>query len=569
MSVAESPRTPSPSPPFPTAGGAIDADHVRRRLQSVRGAVLRQRAVVDVGRGLLLLVVLLATLSVLDYRFELSTSLRIVGLLAAAGSLAWFAVISSRQRYQYSEREAAADVEAHFPQYGQRIRTSRDYGDPDRRATPASPGMVALLREDTQLYTQDVDFKKVVRPRPVVLAGLSVGAALLVCLACLLTTPELWTSLGRALLLPLQYSQVTVTPVEGPVLAGDSPTVKVLVTGRPVKEANLLVREMGSEKPWTALALLPLAEEEQAEEAAADEADSRGLAIPAADGGDVSENPRPVSLVGPLGATLADCRQSLEYKVVAGPLDSQVWPLVVLQPLEMQQFEANIESPAYTRRPPETTDSMDLKVIEGARVRMQLTMNRPPAQALLTPLDKEGQPLADQERPLAVEDCLLSVGLDDLRQSATYRITAEAADGIRFESPRIRIQVQPDAKPHVRFVKPPEELEVTPTTEVTLAVEAGDDFGVRRVGVACKVADGPLRTMWSQDFDQDPPSEFQMQPVLYLEDFTLTHQDSVTYYAFVEDNHPDGPRRTMTELRFIDIRPFKREYQILPASGGT
>ena len=41
-----------------------------------------------------------------------------------------------------------------------------------------------------------------------------------------------------------------------------------------------------------------------------------------------------------------------------------------------------------------------------------------------------------------------------------------------------------------------------------------------------------------------------------LEQFLLTQKDCVAYYAFAEDNHPDGPHRTTTDLRFIDIRPF-------------
>ena len=39
-------------------------------------------------------------------------------------------------------------------------------------------------------------------------------------------------------------------------------------------------------------------------------------------------------------------------------------------------------------------------------------------------------------------------------------------------------------------------------------------------------------------------------------------------YAFAEDNYFDKPRRTSTPLRFIDIRPFMRQYQMLD-TGGT
>jgi adenine-specific DNA methylase len=43
------------------------------------------------------------------------------------------------------------------------------------------------------------------------------------------------------------------------------------------------------------------------------------------------------------------------------------------------------------------------------------------------------------------------------------------------------------------------------------------------------------------------------------------------YYAFAEDNLPGQPQRTETEMRFIDIRPLKREYRVIdpdPRNGG-
>src|SRR5262249_17195139 len=56
------------------------------------------------------------------------------------------------------------------------------------------------------------------------------------------------------------------------------------------------------------------------------------------------------------------------------------------------------------------------------------------------------------------------------------------------------------------------------------------------------------------------------------EHLMLTQKDCVAYYAFAEDNRPDGPQRTTTDLRFIDIRPFLRTYRLVepnePMAGG-
>ena len=55
--------------------------------------------------------------------------------------------------------------------------------------------------------------------------------------------------------------------------------------------------------------------------------------------------------------------------------------------------------------------------------------------------------------------------------------------------------------------------------------------------------------------------------MLLLEKLAASPTDSLTYYAFAEDNYPAGARRTETELRYIDIRPFKREYKLAESGG--
>ena len=45
---------------------------------------------------------------------------------------------------------------------------------------------------------------------------------------------------------------------------------------------------------------------------------------------------------------------------------------------------------------------------------------------------------------------------------------------------------------------------MTPTTEVPIQVEAGDDFGVTRLGISYKVGDGPEETLHLADFKDQP-----------------------------------------------------------------
>ena len=99
-----------------------------------------------------------------------------------------------------------------------------------------------------------------------------------------------------------------------------------------------------------------------------------------------------------------------------------------------------------------------------------------------------------------------------------------------------------------------------------MRIEAADDFGLSKTGIVYQVGNGPQQMLFLQ---QDPkqPATLRAEAVLPLEDHEVSFQDGVTYYAFTEDNHPDQPQRATTELQFIDIRPYKRAYQMLEQGG--
>ena len=96
--------------------------------------------------------------------------------------------------------------------------------------------------------------------------------------------------------------------------------------------------------------------------------------------------------------------------------------------------------------------------------------------------------------------------------------------------------------------------------------QAADDFGVARVGIACKVGNGPEESLDLRDHP-DQPLTVRAMATLYLEKHKLTYTDGITYYAFVEDNHPVKPHRVVSELRFIDILPYKQAFQYVEGGG--
>ncbi len=540
---------PIPPPPAPErrAGTHDAAGELTPRLEAARRLIVLQRVFMTTCFAASAALVLLETMAAVDYAWMVSSSLRATWLAlvvagGGVGTIGWLV----RWARQYRTADTAVAVEHQRPEYGQRLRTALDYEDPFAEPAPANPALVRALHTETAHVARAEDFQQVAESMPLLLAIGALAAAIAVCIIGLISGGEQRTAAGRTLLLPWEYTTVTFSPDEATVKQGDSVGVTVNVQGRSVSSARLLYRPAASRADWSELSLLP-------PNVAADGATH--------------------DLRGELAATIADCQQDLEFQVVAGPRDLPFGRIRVLQPLVMAGFQAHITSPEYTGREEKTVDTPDLKVMEGSDIAFELRLNRRAAEAELKPVMKGGSGIqttpAMKLSPLSLRVVESGVRgqLADLRHSATFDMTARAADGMTMSPVRLNIRVQPDGKPQIRFVQPPEELEVTPTTEVSLAIEAADDLGLHRVGIACQVADGPMQTLWEQDF-VGGTKPILASPSLLLEDYEVTFHDGVTYYAFAEDHYFGQPRRTSTPLRFVDIRPYKRSYQMLD-TGGT
>lgn len=549
MSIAIPPSTVGSVRERAAAGQAVR--QLEDRLSATRGRVLRRRAMSGVCFLVTMALVALAVMAVLDYSLELATAWRAAWLLAlsagtiAAGILGWRRLISS-----YSLSQAAVDAEQRAAQFGQRLRTTLDYETRTPQPAPASVGLLDALHVETAQVVQQTDWNSLVDKRPLrwALAGLAV--CMVGWFVMLLSGAELRLAAGRAILLPWEYTTVRYTPESSTVKFGEDVTIEAEVSGRPIPSATLRYRPSGSQEEWTTLDLVP-----------PDSQDEKPSQTEAA-----------TQLLGALSATLADLQQDLEFEVLAGPRRLPAGSIRVLQPLKLKGQTAHIIPPAYTGRKDETVTTLDLTVLEGSTIELTLELSRPAAEGMLasdSSATTDGKPDAsarDLSSPLIVDGVYLRTTLTDLRKSASFTIAAKAADGITLEPVRLDVKVKLDRPASITFIAPPEELSVTPTTDVPMIVEAGDDLGLFKVGIEYQIGAGPLETLWEEDAagSTDP---LRGAPVLMLEEYRLTHQDAVTYFAYAEDNYFGQPRRTTTPLRYIDIRPFKQAFQLSEGGG--
>jgi len=534
---------------------------IAERVEDARRHVVRVRFITRCLLALAAGLTLWGVLTWVDYRVELPWTTRMIGLAAVVAATVVFAKRGLPQwTGAYRLEDAAGDVERRLAHFGQRLRTTVDYQDPERRPSRAEPQLVRALEDDTYSLSQQADFSVVVDSRPM-LAGVGIVAVLAMAwLVTLVMSPEWRIATGRTLLLPLQYTTVTFTPAEQTIRSGESVDVVAEISGRAIHAAAVRFRPVASDGDgdgeWTTLKLVPPTTDDDPQNSA-DQA-------PAA------------ALIGKVAATLADCQQDLEFEVVAGPVPLPLGRVRVLQPLEIKEYQAQATPPEYTGKPVEQFDNWTFKVLEGTHVALQVELSRAASEARLTPVKNKSDKSKSQDSSadpssameLRIDGGVLRGDLADLRTSGVWELTAKAADGIELEPQRLAIRVQPDGRAKVRFLEPAEELEVISTAEVPLVMEAADDLTLVRIGIACQVANGPMKTLWQQDLAEGTTDQIRGQTTLQLEDFKLTFQDGVTYYAFADDKYFDQERRTSTPLRFIDIRPFKMAYQMLD-TGGT
>ncbi len=487
----------------------------------------------------------LAVLAAVDYRLELPWNVRAAGLagvLVAALGVLWARVIAPLR--WWTQRRTAAEIESRFPQLGQRIRTVVQYAglpEPILQSEGVTPSLVVALEEDTEIQAEPLPLDRIVPWRRVWAVAVLAALPALILIVAAAMDLEWRIALQRALLSRRAYTTLNVAPGNLTVEQGDNVPIIVELAGRLKRDVVLFTRPEGQpDSPWKAA----------------------DLGIP--DGGSASKRE----------SKLEKVREPLSYRVVAGPASSPTYRIGVRYPLALKSFDVKLAPPAYTRIKPSTVKGGDLRVVEGTNATFQIAFDSPPAKASLVVTDPSIRSKKDKPAPAPqVIPLVPDVGSNSnthtagltLTKGLTYQIEAITPDGRALPKKGYKIEVFEDRPPRVTFEQPDEALEVHPIAEILNRIRVGDDFGLTRAGIVFQYNNGDEQTLILKDFRKDgtePVTTAALQEMLMLEKLAASPTDSLTYYAFAEDNYPAGARRTESDLRYIDIRPFKREYKL-------
>lgn len=557
-------------------------DAFLKRFQSVRSQKLRVLLGETLARTGLCLLIGAALAVAADYFWELDRTTRgaclaAVGLVGIAYGLR--ALVQTTNAW--GTPKTAAEIEESFPELGQSVRTSVQFGRMSL-AQVQSEGvatmLVTALVEETHRRALPLTIEDVIPLRQL---WLMAGAVIVGAVTWTVVSGVDWqwrTATTRTLIGDRPYRDLLVAPGNQTVEEGGSLAVEATLTGRTNRAVVLFTRTSGQpDTEWTERTL----------------SDGTVNTTATAMASTVDGKPQETFQV-----KFDRLTKPLEYYVSAGDLRSAVYRIRIRRPLRIEGFEVDLTPPSYTGQPTSTVREGNVVALQGTQAHFRILFDKPVKSAAMVlagrkSLSEEEPPEPDEVLPLLLTEVppealsAATMPLEDerpirgsvelvLNEDRAFHIQAEAVDGTVLPTNRYRIRVRQDQPPQVFFESPDDKVEVHTLAELPMRVRVRDDYGIARAGILFQINNEQEVPLVAEDFSVvvaaaeeaatgpiSPTTQAALEKVLPLEYFELTQKDSVMYYAYAEDNRPENPQRTETDLRFIDIRPLKRQFRVI------
>ncbi len=248
--------------------------------------------------------------------------------------------------------------------------------------------------------------------------------------------------------------------------------------------------------------------------------------------------------------------QTVDYYASAGKLRSKTFTLSVIDVPRVKRVRVTYHFPAWTGLGAAVEDpGGDLRAVEGTEAEVAVETDRPLTNGQLVLEDGAKVNLSGGAGNWRT-------GRVKIEKDGAYHIAAlEQSDLVRLTDDYF-IEVRKDTAPQVRFVRPGRDARVTPIEEVTLAVEAGDDFGLNELSLHYSVNGDAEKTVAL--LKQKGALQSDGSTVVYLEDYKLVPGDVVSVYATARD----ARTAVKTDMFFIEAQPYEREYTQSQQMGG-
>lgn len=253
---------------------------------------------------------------------------------------------------------------------------------------------------------------------------------------------------------------------------------------------------------------------------------------------------------------LAGLPENVEYYVTAGPLTSQRYNIRVADLPSVKKIQVTYQYPKWTGMRPVTQEQTgDLRAIEGTDARVELEMDKPLASGRLS-LGNEKTITLSAAGPNKY------IGTIHMDKDGAYHVAGiDQGQPVRLSEDYF-IATDKAEPPQVSISRPGGDYRASPIEEVTIGVQGSDEFGLRDVHLHYSVNGGAdhdidmLKVQGAKNVDGTH--------TLRLEEFKLVPGDLVSMYATAKD----GNAESRTNINFLQVDPFEREFSQSQQSGG-
>ncbi len=261
---------------------------------------------------------------------------------------------------------------------------------------------------------------------------------------------------------------------------------------------------------------------------------------------------------GGYAATLPPAARSFTYRVAAAALESDDYAVTVLHAPRVERIDVAYAYPAYTGLDPRVeTGGGDVFAPEGTVVTVTVHADKPISAGTLHMAAGGAVTLhGDASEALS--------GSFEVTRDDTYRVTLRDADGLSNRSDaEYVIRAAADDAPLVEVRRPGGDREITPLEEVVIEARAEDDFALARFDLVYAVAGGAERVV--DLLGGEPVARGAGVHTLYAEDLDVSPGDVISYYVRGGDANPARVRAARSDIYFLEVRPFEREFEDAPS----
>ena len=523
-----------------SSGGRNDLVAVIRRVRNRWRLRIAMRGVaVLLAAGLAAF--LISSYGLEFFRFSAGAVVAFRGLtyLSLAGLAFWFLVRPLAR--SVTDEQVALYLEEHDPSLEAAVLSALEEAKlGERLENPNySPAIVDRLIQSAVEHCRGLDWGSAVEREQIRRSSSYLALVAAAALLAFILGPSYLRHGASALMAPTGSVEaaspyhIDVLPGDTTIARGSDLNVTAQLLGFETNDVNLFMRSSSS-SPYEQVPLIP----QEAED---------------------GEPPR----AGGFETVLFDVRAETDYYIEATGVRSNTFTVDVIDLPYVEHIELEYHFPAYTGLEPRLIqDGGDIVVLGGTEVRLRVfpTMSTPAGRLVFDETTS-----TDLRRR---EDGVLTASFV-IEEDGFYQVELEGPSGEQVNaSPRYTIDVLTDQPPSVMFVKPGRDTTANAIEEVFLEARADDDFGVRSLSLTYSVNGGPEETVDLFDSEEGGLKEISAGHTLFLEEFELEPGDFISYYGSAGDNQAGSAREVKSDLYFIQVRAFRRDFRAAQSQGG-